>query len=764
MSINVTGPDGRVHTFPNGTSSADIDRAMQRNYGTAPAQRRATAQAARAVAERRGVRSLWERFDDRFQDSLQNSYGAFARWMVTPKDTSDETRTLTVRDPETGMVVQRRTETGAERRAIREGLANNERQRRTDLNNRTQGDEWYRAPGGVAGRTAAGIATIGGEIIGAAADPTSWIGWGRTALARAATNGGMAAASDALSQGSDLAIGAAEKWDASRTALAAATGGAFSVIGDVAPGGVKWLRERLFRRPEARVAAELEVGDDLLTPPLTTREVEPTPAAVQKPQEATLETQVGPAGTNTPDAPQGRPADSPESNARSTTTDTPAKPQQTTEGITVETPDGRVVDVPADPAAKPAGWEGIDWGTRGSPERAQAAKAHLDDLKRWIKPDEVDAFVRALDDGLPDSTTGSRINPRWVDWGTLDDPNEALKFSGAISDIFRTAYSQAGDTRQDWDKTAEIARQLGVSLSDVIKTHADITGEGGIAARAGALRDAALASDKAFYDQVTETRAAMAKGDMTGVPTMVEALNRTVVLGAMDAGASAEIARALQYRQRKAEFAQTDLQGAMVELGRILGKGEELDAKALNKLMDELTDAYEKGGSAGLRQRVATIREMGLWDYVGYAFTANLLSAPTTHLRNAIGTPIHALFQIGERYVAAGIGSARAAAGLGSRERVTWREANAYFGGLFQSWAEPLMLAGKGALRGAPVSDLRSSVMTAETAAQVPFAFSKERAAGWTGPSQPQNLGRPGRSGPLRDDEDLGLPPLCCGR
>ncbi|KAK0358120.1 hypothetical protein LTR94_036655, partial [Friedmanniomyces endolithicus] len=89
-----------------------------------------------------------------------------------------------------------------------------------------------------------------------------------------------------------------------------------------------------------------------------------------------------------------------------------------------------------------------------------------------------------------------------------------------MGDIFRTAYSKAGDTRQDWDKTAEIARQMGVSLSDVIKVHADITGEGGIAARAGALRDAALASDKAFYDQLTATRAAMAKGDMTGVPGM----------------------------------------------------------------------------------------------------------------------------------------------------------------------------------------------------------------------------------------------------
>src|SRR5690606_38320687 len=114
----------------------------------------------------------------------------------------------------------------------------------------------------------------------------------------------------------------------------------------------------------------------------------------------------------------------------------------------------------------------------------------------------------------------------------------------------------------------------------------------------------------------------------------------------------------------------------------------------------------ESGGSAGLRQSIAKMREMGLWDYVGYYATANLLSAPTTHIRNALGTPIHALFQIGERYVAAGIGSARTAVGLGSKERVTFREAAAYASGLTQSWSEALVLAREAFVRGAPVADL----------------------------------------------------------
>jgi hypothetical protein len=725
MSINVTGPDGRVHTFANGTSSADIERHMRRTYGAAPAQRQATARAAQALDRRPATpqrqRSLWERFDDRLQDSLQNSYGALARAVVTPRDTSDRTTTSVVRDPETGQVVQRRTSTGAERRAIREGIAASERQRRSDLDARTQGDEWYRAPGGAVGQAAAGVATIGGELVGAALDPTSWINAGRTVVTRLSFGAASNAASDGLAQGSDLSTGVAEDWDTNRTLLAAATGGGLSLTTDLVGMGAKAAARRFMRQPEADAAADLEIGDQLNLPALIEDEIVPTPPRV------TLE------------EPTALPRN-----------------QQADEGIEVETPDGQLVNVPNRPEGGPEGsqradgdpnpetgtWEDLNHSARKSPERVKAAIAHLADLQKAIKPEQVRAFLRLLDEGVDDAAEGIHINEDWVDWDAMGDPNVILGLQNAMAGIFKDVYDKAGDSVKTWKMQEQTAKQFGFTVSDAIKTHADITGEGGLSVRTGVIRDMALASDKAFADQLREVRAALAKGDKSGIPKLAESLNRTILMSAMDAGAGSEIARALQYRKRlgKPQFPANDLQAAMDELGSILNKGGDIgDDEALGKVLDELTDSYAKGGSAGMRQTIRKIRELGFWDYVGYYSTASLLSAPTTHIRNMTGTPIHALFQVGERYTAAGIGALRTAAGLGSRERVTFREANAYVGGVTQAWTEGLSLGFQAFKRGAPVTDARSSVMTGEQASVVPFAFSRERAEGWAAnPTSPK--------------------------
>lgn len=571
------------------------------------------------------------------------------------------------------------------------------------------------------GRGIAGAATLGGEFFGAALDPSNWIGWGRTLLVKAGSQAGMNAGLDALAQGADLASGVQDDYDARRTALAAALGGGLSLATDAAGRGLN----RLLRQPEANVRVDLEVGDELNAPAFSMEDIAPTPPRVDDsipPSQQALD------GGISVEAP-GQVGEDFLPNPYRTRPDDSGKPTESPSGSaagsgTRESPRGL-------PEGKSSGWQSVDWTARTSPERAEAAVRHLDKLKRWIKPDQVDAFIKALDDGLPDNAGASRINERWIDWDRMGDPREVLGLTGALADIFRSTYENAGGAKQGWDTAAEVSKQLGFTLADLIKTHADITGEGGIAIRAAALRDAALASDKAFYDQLRTVQAAVKAGDLTGVPGMVEALNRTVVLGAMDAGASAEIARALQYRQRQPDFIRGDLQGALTQLSEVLNRGQELDPAGLAAMLSKLTEAYESGGSAGLRQSIAKMREMGLWDYVGYYATANLLSAPTTHIRNALGTPLHALFQIGERYVAAGIGAARTAAGLGSKERVTFREAAAYASGLTQSWSEALVLARDAFVRGAPVADLRSSVMSAEMAANVPFAFSRQRAAGW---------------------------------
>lgn len=746
MSINVTGPDGRVHTFPDGTAAAEIERTMRRQYGATPSHAQARASAAQASRETRGItrRSLWERFIDNASDvwntsALVETYRAGrleGAQNAAGELSFEETKArdgLLGRVGITNPVRSYGRFVGALGEAIQPGTTladaradvTGERARRSELarvNDREQGNDSflsYAREGDLGGAAAHGAVALAGTLAGAAADPVSYLSAGRTVIARAATQAALAGGADAVAQMSGIDVGIQDAYDTGRTALSAAAGGSFSALGDLAGAGLRSMRRRTLGQPEAAVAEDLQVADDLNAPALTTADIEPTP-----PRGTPEETSGSP--LEAPEAPR---AVLPPEEAQARSTDS----LEASEGIPVSGP--TTLDAPTT-------WESIDWGARQSPERASAAARHLDGLKTWIKSDRVAEFVRAVDEGLPEGTSAKRINERWIDWDRMGDPREVLRFTSAIADIFRSTYDHAGDAKQGWDKTAEVARQMGFTISDIIKTHADVTGEGGIAARAGALRDAALASDKAFHDQLVVVRAAIQKGDKSGVPALVESLNRTVVLGAMDAGASAEIARALQYRQRKPDFAHSDLQAAMDEIGRVLNKGEPLDDVALTKIVDQLSDAYERGGSAALRQRIGQIREMGFWDYVGYYATANLLAAPTTHIRNATGTPIHALFQIGERYTAAAIGAARTAAGLGSKERVTFREALAYAVGTTQAFTEALHLARAAFRRGAPVSDLRSSVMANETAAQVPFAFSAARLAEWrANPLSPATIG-----------------------
>lgn len=785
MSKQVTGPDGRSYSFPADATDSEIVQFFEQAEGGTPAQQQAVASAARAARETRGStrRSLWERFTDNVSDTWNTSFITESYRAGRLEGAQNVAGQLSLADTQKrdGLLGNPIRAYGRLAGSLGEALqpgstladatadVAGERQRRQDLaatNDRQQGNDSflsYAREGDFGGAAAHGAVALLGTLTGAAADPTSYLSAGRSVIARGLTQAALAGGADLIAQDAGRDVGLQDRIDYGRTLLSAAAGGAFSFLGDLATGSLKRIQGRTLAQPEAALREDLTVADDIAAPALARSEIAPTPArtlsvddsvrVVRHPetgQEIVLRGEGSPidqvaGGVQAGDfvengriwragqqEPRGAPQESPEASAGQSPPDGPEAPSAGRAGASEGTPVPALPEKPKGDGS--GGWEDIDWGARKSPERVAAAMRHIDDLRKWIKPEAVQAFTRALDDGIPGASEGIHINERWVDWEAMGgDPEGVLGFTNAIADIFQDVYSKAGDARQGWEQTARIAKQMGYTLSDVIKTHADVTGEGGLTARAGALRDAALASDKAFYDQLKSTQAAMAKGDMTGVAGLAESLHRTIIMGAMDAGASSEIARALQYRQRagKPKFPRNDLQAAVNEINDILNKGGDLDEAGLGKVMDELSKSYETGGSAGMRDTVRAMREMGFWDYVNYAATASLLSAPTTHIRNAFGTPIHALFQIGERYVAAGIGAARRGAGLGSAERVTFREALAYTSGLTQAWTEGLTLGAKAFVRGAPVADLRSSVMSNEVAAQVPFAFSKERAAGW---------------------------------
>lgn len=698
MPRPVRGPDGQLYTFPADATDEEVLRFFEAREAAAANQRQVTGQAARAAGERRGRRSAWERFTDVARDTWETSAPGQLNRRADPNanglDAGDLWQAPQIRE---GGLIDRALDAtmGTDRSYLRgtdttTEADRQERARRAEFA-RQSADDSFMDQETIGGRVAHGGAALMGVLTAAAADPVSWVNPGRTLLTRAASQAGIAGAVDAGLQVDDLQTGVADDYSVARTALSAAAGGSFSALSDLAGAGTRAIQDRVLRQPEAAAAPELEVGDELLTPAMSLREIEPTAPILRPVNDNADLSGVEPAPVTLPDA---------------TTPPLARSPDQ-----------GQ-------------GWDDVDWGAQRSRERADAALQHLDGLRQWIKPGHVTAFMRTLNDATPEG--GVSLDDRWIDWEKMaDDPEGILRFTDAMGSIFDDVYREAGRGNQGWATTAQVARQMGYSVADVIKTHADITGEGGLAARTGALRDAAAASDRAFFEQLSGFRTALAKGDKTGLPGLVDSLHRTITLSAMDAGATSEIARALQYRKSRQQVPRRDLQAAMTELGGIMGKGKDLSDADLDRLLEALTSSYEKGGSVGLRQSIRQMRDMGFWDYVGYYSTASLLAAPTTHIRNAFGTPLHALFQIGERYAAAGIGAARQAAGLGSKERVTFREAVAYTSGTVQTWGEALAAAGAAFKRGAPVSDQRSSVMSDEMAMQVPFQLNADRLAKW---------------------------------
>lgn len=730
MAIEVVGPDGVVNEFPDGTPDSVIKSVMARQYRADPATKRADQQAVAWAATRRpetpAKRGVFERLSQDFSDALNTSW-VMEGYRKGLKDAVDANAT---KDPKRiqelakaihpfeamGQIVGGVTILGDEvasrlkgttghenaTRMIERDLIGAEAQRRAEFTQASRQDPWYNAEGGLVGTTVHGSAALVGTLAAAAADPATYITAGRSLLARAATQAVVAAGFDLAAQQGAIGSGLQQDYSVSRAALAAATGGAFTVASEAAIHGVKGLASRLMDGPEAKVRDVLEVADDINAPALSEAEMPKMAPRKDEPLVGEL------LEKEAPEATAGAPKETPEA-----------------------------------PAADP--WDPKNWGSKGSPERAAAAIQHLDKLRTYIKPEAVNDFLKLVESGglrtqAAEGVIGEgplHLNARYIDWDKINEhPEDILSVTHALGDIFKDTFDHAGDRYRSWEQTQAASRLFGTNLSDIVKTHADITAEGGISARLAALQEVALASDAEFVGLLRSVEKRMSEGDFSGATVLAQGLQRTLMLDAMAAGAKSEVARALNYMKalKRPRATRDDLQGLIDDLG--VKSPEEI-----LKTVRGLREAYETGGSPKLRETVRKMRQMGAMDYIGYVFTGNLLSAPKTHLRNLVGTPLHAAFQITERYVAAGLGAGRQAFGLGSKERVTFREAWAYstaMGGAFQ---DALRVGLKAFAQGAPVTDAASSVLPDTASRQgVPFAYSADRVAKWRNMARQGNL------------------------
>lgn len=178
-------------------------------------------------------RSSWDRLATTFIDGVhRNPLAAGLRWMTG----NERAGTTEVRDPETKQVIQRRTTTPDEAARINDLAAGQERARREAYGRVTEADPWYRAPGGLLGRTVAGASTLSGAVGGGASDPVNWLGGGgRTVLSRVAGEFAVNAAGDAATQGIDINTGVQDRYDLNQTVAAGAIGSVMQGGFEVAP-------------------------------------------------------------------------------------------------------------------------------------------------------------------------------------------------------------------------------------------------------------------------------------------------------------------------------------------------------------------------------------------------------------------------------------------------------------------------------------------------------------------------------------------------
>lgn len=208
------GQDGSPWLETQGGKTGGLDRFS--NARPVYAQAAPTPAPANPVGVQARPRTLGERFTDTVEDTaLRNPLMAIGRWATTRGPD-----TYTQIDPSSGQPIEFRT-FGAQAR-------DTERARRDAFDARVNGDGWRDAPGGVVGKGAAGVTTLGGALTGAFADPTNVlsgiIGGGRSVLGRIAVDGAVNAAADATGQAADVAAGVQDRYSPVQTAFAGALG------------------------------------------------------------------------------------------------------------------------------------------------------------------------------------------------------------------------------------------------------------------------------------------------------------------------------------------------------------------------------------------------------------------------------------------------------------------------------------------------------------------------------------------------------------
>jgi hypothetical protein len=729
MTIRVTGPDGRIVEFPDGTPRHVMERALAEHYGTSPASRQAHLNAASALSPKR---TAGERLGEVFSNTWQESWIAegwregYLRGSRGPTHAANRNRGFFDLNPVADiaeMVAGSRrvmegfgSQVGAGAEADAMADIERERTRRAEFRATSSEDPFWEAGDSFADRALHGGAALVGTLGATALDPLSYVTGGSTALARVGVQAGVAAGVDVLAQTSAVNSGVEDNYDLNRTLLSGAAGGAFVGAIEGAGAGVRAIqnsRGALRAQREAQLRTETDTAQTIRDE-LDTVDAMTQPALSRNDWTQSQRAQPDPEATNLPTIER---ADEPGGGQR----------QDQNQSSEQARPDAN------DPSNDP--WNGVDWGVVGSPERTRAALAHLDSLKQFIKPDRVEQFVRWLGKEQFDLGPGnSHWNKDFFDFDKLmADPDKFQELSDVMSSIFRPLYDAAGDATRTWNSVKQRQTMFGLTMSDVIKAHADITGDGGVSAKIHAIETIAAQQTDRLAVKLGEFEVALkgGKADASQIADVAAELQATVMMDAMAAGSKSEVARALNIMkaQKKRTAVLNDIQAQWDAMSDAMNGAT--DAESMAKAAGRMREAYNRRGANGLRDELRKVRKMGFADYVSYYIVSGYLSTPTTAMLNVAGSVFHAVANIGERYVAAGITSPlrRTLLGHTSREAVTFREANAYVAGVHQSFIEAARMSARAFKEARPQSDMETRI--GYVAPQIPFEVNSARLAKW---------------------------------
>lgn len=136
--------------------------------------------------------------------------------------------------------------------------AKKERERRDAYNARSEADPFYKAGDNVMDKAKAGLATLGGQLLGGLTDPQNLVAPGKTVGTRILGAMGANAGGDYVAQQSDLKSGVQDRYVPEQTVAAAALGG---IIQSGVEGGAPLARSALNAAKPKIDAAKAKVGE-----------------------------------------------------------------------------------------------------------------------------------------------------------------------------------------------------------------------------------------------------------------------------------------------------------------------------------------------------------------------------------------------------------------------------------------------------------------------------------------------------------------------